>query len=100
MFETAMIATTLSVMYLTAWSYKRHDGTMSGVTHFVMAVAAVILIGVEFIFCMIRFGPPLHWAAEAGIITAMMTLFITCVLFNELGRRTKADAEKWGNKSR
>lgn len=96
MSEIAMIITALSVMYLTAWSYKRHDGTMSGVTHFVMAVAAVILIGAEFIFCMIRFTLLLHWTVEAGLITAMVALFTTCIMFNELGRRTKANKEKWG----
>lgn len=99
MFETAMIATTLSVMYLTAWSYRRHT-SMAGLVYLIVAVIATAFIGVEFIFCMIRFDPPLHWAAEAGIITAVTTLVTTCLLFDEMGRRAKVDEEKWGNKSR
>ena len=100
MFETAMIATTLSVVYLTVWSYKRHDGTMSGVAYLIVAVIATIFIGVEFIFYMVTLFPILHLSIGAGVITAVMTLFITCTLFDELGRRTKANKEKWGNKPR
>ena len=100
MFEAAMIITVLSVMYLTAWSYRRHTSSMAGLAYAIAAVAASVFVGVEFIFYMVTLFPILHLSIGAGVITAVMTLFITCTLFDELGRRTKANKEKWGNKPR
>ena len=100
MFEAAMIITVLSVMYLTAWSYRRHTSSMAGLVYAIAAVAASVFVGAEFIFCMVKLSPLLYWNMRAGVITAVMTLFITCMLFDELGRRTKANKEKWDNKPR
>ena len=91
MFEAAMIITVLSVMYLTVWSYRRHTSSMAGLAYAIAAVAASVFVGAEFIFCMVKLSPLLYWNMRAGVITAIMTLFTTCMLFDELGRRAKAD---------
>ena len=79
MYETAMIITVVSAMYLAAWSLHSHD-KMSGVIASVLAIIAATVIVLELTIYMVVLLPILHWAISAAVFTATATLFVTCAL--------------------
>lgn len=85
MYETAMIITVVSVMYLAAWSLHSHD-KMSGITPSILAVMAATILVVEITAYAVILLPVLPWAASAAVFTATATLFAACALARADGR--------------
>lgn len=79
MYETTMIITVVSAMYLAAWSLHSHD-KMSGIAESVIAAMAVAVIVVEVAAYAVILLPRMHWAVSAAVFTATATLFVTCAL--------------------
>ena len=96
MYETAMIITVVSVMYLAAWSLHSHD-KMSGIMPSILAVMAATILVVEITAYAVILLPVLPWAASAAVFTATATLFVTCSLARINARSSKL---KRDNKSR
>ena len=85
MYETAMIITVVSVMYLAAWSLHSHD-KMSGIMPSILAVMAATILVVEITAYAVILLPVLPWAASAAVFTATATLFAACALARADGR--------------
>ena len=79
MYETAMIITVVSVMYLAAWSLHSHD-KMSGIAPSILAAMAAMAILLELTIYMVVLLPVLPWTISAVVFTATATLFVTCAL--------------------
>ena len=79
MYETAMVITVVSAIYLAAWSLHSHD-KMSGVIASVLAIIAATVIVLELTIYMVVLLPILHWAISAAVFTATAILFVTCLL--------------------
>lgn len=85
MMDIAMIITTLSTMYLAAWSLHSHD-KMSGIMPSILAAMAAAVIVVEVAAYAVIFLPVLPWEVSAAVFLAVMTLFTTCSLARADGR--------------
>lgn len=85
MYETAMIITVVSVMYLAAWSLHSHD-KMSGIMPSILAVMAATILVVEITAYAVILLPVLPWAASAAVFTATAILFAACALARADGR--------------
>ncbi len=87
MMDIAMIITTVSVMYLTAWSL--HHDKMSRIAESVIAAMAVAVIVVEVAAYAVILLPRMHWAVSAAVFLAVATLFTTCSLARSAEARNK-----------
>ena len=85
MMDIAMIITTVSIMYLAAWSLNSHD-KMSGVVPSTLAVIAATIILLELAAYMVVLLPILPWPISAAVFTATATLFAACSLARVNGR--------------
>ena len=87
MYETAMIITVVSAIYLAAWSL--HHDKMSGIMPSILAAMAAMAILLEFTIYMVALLPVLPWAASAAVFTATATLFTACALARVNDGRSK-----------
>ena len=91
--DIAMIITTVSVMYLAAWSLHSHD-KMSGIMPSILAVIAATIIMLELAAYMVVLLPILPWSISAAVFTATATLFATCSLARSAEARNKLRGKK------
>lgn len=85
MYETAMIITVVSAIYLATWSLYSHD-KMSGVIPAILAAMAAMAILLEFTIYMVVLLPVLPLTASAAVFTATATLFVACSVARVNGR--------------
>ena len=91
--DIAMIITTMSVIYLAAWSLYSHD-KMSGIMPSILAVIAATAIMLELAAYMVVLLPILPWSISAAVFTATAALFVTCSLARINGRSGKLMRDK------